>query len=366
MLKNLHLWLPNYISQSVSRKNGLIEKRPFHVMFCLADHFEPRVGGVSSEREIQRVDTWVEQYLKLVEKYKDRSDFAPKYTFFYPIDEYTPAVLEKISVFCKQGLGEVEVHLHHDDDTPDSLRQKLEYAKKIFRQYGLLSEDKSTRQVKYGFIHGNWALDNSRKDGKWCGVSNELEILRDTGCYADFTLPSAPSDTQTSLINSIYYAKGTPEPKSHDRGVAVEVNKKPCGDLMVIQGPLALNWKRRKFGFFPRIENSGIFSSNPPTRDRVDLWIDQGISVKGKPEWKFVKIYTHGAHDDHLKDEYFKHLDVMFNYLEEKYNDGINYKLHYVTAREMYNIIKAAEAGENGDPGKYRNWLLEWDVAHEK
>jgi len=57
-----------------------------------------------------------------------------------------------------------------------------------------------------------------------------------------------------------------------------------------------------------------------------------------------------------LEDEYFKHLSSMFEYLENKYNDGISYKLHYVTAREMYNIIKAAEAGENGDPGQYRDY----------
>ena len=46
----------------------------------------------------------------------------------------------------------------------------------------------------------------------------------------------------------------------------------------------------------------------------------------------------------------------MFNYLESKYNDGKKYVLHYVTAREMYNIIKALEEGEADDnPEYYRN-----------
>jgi hypothetical protein len=40
------------------------------------------------------------------------------------------------------------------------------------------------------------------------------------------------------------------------------------------------------------------------------------------------------------------------------YNDGTNYVLHYVTAREVYNIIKAAEAGMQGDPGQYRDYIL--------
>ncbi|MEJ7636728.1 MAG: hypothetical protein WKF75_01760 [Singulisphaera sp.] len=50
-------------------------------------------------------------------------------------------------------------------------------------------------------------------------VNNEIDVLRETGCYADFTLPSAPSPTQTRQINSIYYASDDPRrPKSHDRG----------------------------------------------------------------------------------------------------------------------------------------------------
>jgi hypothetical protein len=48
----------------------------------------------------------------------------------------------------------------------------------------------------------------------------------------------------------------------------------------------------------------------------------------------------------------------MHRYLESRYNDGKRYVLHYVTAREAYNIVKAAEAGEQGDPGRYRDYLL--------
>lgn len=312
--------------------------RPAHVMFCIADHFEPRWGKVGLEKEIERVDIWRDKYSTAVSGHSDSEGKIPKYTFFYPIDEYTPEAFEKIVEFCKKGFGEIEIQLHHDNDTPGSLREKLEHGKAMFGKN------------KYSFIHGNWALDNSRRDGKWCGVNNELEVLKQTGCYADFTLPSAPSETQTSKINSIYYAKDTPEPKSHNTGINVEVGKNHNSDLMIIQGPLALDWRRRK------IENGGISLDNPPTSDRIDLWVDQKISVIGKPDWIFVKIYAHGAQDKNLTDEYFKKLGSMFEYLEEKYNDGTNYKLHYVTAREMYNIIKAAEAGENEDPGQYRDY----------
>jgi hypothetical protein len=51
-------------------------------------------------------------------------------------------------------------------------------------------------------------------------------------------------------------------------------------------------------------------------------------------------------------------MDQFYTDIEAKYNDGINWKLHYVSAREMYNIIKAAEAGMTGDPGNYRDFII--------
>ena len=52
-------------------------------------------------------------------------------------------------------------------------------------------------------------------------------------------------------------------------------------------------------------------------------------------------------------------MDDIFSYLESRYNDGINYKLHYMTAREIYNVIKAAEAGEPGsDPQEYKDYRI--------
>ena len=52
------------------------------------------------------------------------------------------------------------------------------------------------------------------------------------------------------------------------------------------------------------------------------------------------------------------HRHNMHSYLESKYNDGDNYVLHYVSAREMYNIAKAAEAEQEGNPNEYRDYIL--------
>jgi hypothetical protein len=53
-----------------------------------------------------------------------------------------------------------------------------------------------------------------------------------------------------------------------------------------------------------------------------------------------------------------KAVDDMYSYLEQNYNDGSRYVLHYVTAREMFNIVKAAEDGHVGNPNDYRDYVL--------
>ncbi len=42
----------------------------------------------------------------------------------------------------------------------------------------------------------------------------------------------------------------------------------------------------------------------------------------------------------------------------QRYNDGRNYRLHYVTAREMFNIARAAMDGKSGDPSAYYDYLV--------
>ncbi len=353
MLKNSLTWLPDYLFKPNKNK----AKGLSHIIFCVVDHFEPKWGNPDFDSQRKRIDLWGMRYQKISLSHKDSDGSHPRHTFFYPQEEYEKEHLEKLATLCKQGFGEVEIHLHHDNDSAEGLKEKIEDFKLKLLNHDLLSQDKQGL-IRYGFIHGNWALDNSRKDGRYCGVNKELEVLRDTGCYADFTLPSAPSDTQTAKINSIYYAKDTTGPKSHNAGVDVKAGREPSGDLMIIQGPLVLNWKRRKFGIFPKIENSGITLENPPTKNRIDLWVKQNICVIGKPEWIFIKVYTHGLQENNLTDGYFDNIDLMFSYLEEKYNNGIDFKLHYVTARQMYNIVKAAEAGCSGNPGVYRDFEI--------
>ncbi len=128
--------------------------------------------------------------------------------------------------------------------------------------------------------------------------------------------------------------------------------------LLLIQGPLALNFRRRKLGLLPRIDNAEIMGHYPATPDRIRRWVRQHIHVRGRPEWVVVKASCHGAEERHFEALLGDDAHRMYSYLEAAFRDRAGYRLHYVTARELYNIIKGAEAGLEADPGAFRDFLI--------
>jgi len=90
----------------------------------------------------------------------------------------------------------------------------------------------------------------------------------------------------------------------------------------------------------------------------VDAWVKTAVHVEGRPDWVFVKVHTHGTQEHDMDTLLGEPVEAMHAYLEDRYNDGERHVLHYVTAREAYNIVKAAEAGLQGDPGQYRDHVL--------
>lgn len=314
MLHNINRWLLAYIKDRVTNSIKQDTSCPKHIFLAVCDHFEPLWNKANFQTGLRRIKEWHYRYPEIADKYTDADGKKPKYTFFYPIEEYRPEYMSLLANLCHKGYGEVEVHLHHDNDTADNLRKTLlAYKQMLSDNYDLLTKDKETGQIRYCFIHGNWALNNSRPDGRMCGVNNEIDILRDTGCYADFTMPSAPDITQFPIINRIY----------KDRG------------LLMIQGPLMLNWRRRKWGIVPRIENGFIGHDGRITLDRINLWVKANVHVKDKPECIFIKLYTHGCQEKNAEYLLSEGLNELFSFFLERYNDGINYITHFVTAREM-------------------------------
>jgi hypothetical protein len=362
MQKHVGIWLGAYLVQQWRRSwpfNPSTLKGPTHILFCLVDHFEPISAGSTKEQERQRMHDWLERYPALASRHRDSDGRPPQHTWFYPAENYDPEYLDDLGRLCRQGLGEIELHLHHGNDTSASLREKIQKAISDFAKHGALMTQETPPRHVYGFIHGNMALDNSMNNPALCGVNDEITVLKDTGCYADFSLPTAPAVSQTRKVNAVYYASDDPrQPKSHDTGVDVQIGLPPSGDLMIIPGPLGFNWHNRKWGLIPRIENAEIQGSAPPTHERIRDWVRQHIHIKGRPDWVMIKVSCHGAEDQSRETLLSAVADEMYTVLEREYRDRAGYCLHYVTARELYNVIKAAESGMTGNPDKYRDYLL--------
>ena len=323
---------------------------PVHVLLCIADHYEPKGGNATRSEASRRVADWVDDYPKMFERFQDSDGRPPRHTFFYPAEEYEPEYLDDLAGLCRAGFGEVEIHLHHDDDTSANLRRTLlEFKDILADRHGLLSKTRGSDEIAYGFIHGNWALDNSRPDGRFCGVNDELDILRQTGCYADFTMPSAPDRCQVRTTNRIYYAADDPrKPRSHDRGSEIGSSTPPDNALLMIQGPLILDWTGRGRLPIPRLENGCIQGNQPPTIPRLDLWLRARVQVRTRPDWFFVKLHTHGTQSQNQAILLGDPMTRFHEGLARRKADDPNFHVHYVTAREMYNLARAAEAGYSG------------------
>ena len=394
-----------YVRSVLSRPARVAGTR--HLMVCLCDHYEPFRDGADQATARKTVRDWLAAYPAAVDPFRDADGRPPRHTFFYPQEEYDPAILDDLAAFCRRGYGEVEIHLHHRHDTPAGFRGKLEtFRDLLHREHGLLGcqvatlsgksptgQNSTTQQPnnpttcdtagspRYAFIHGNWSLCNSRPDGDWCGVNEELGILADTGCYADFTFPSAPSPTQPRMVNALYYASDIPgRPRSADVGQLLscqvaellseetlspssttqQLNNSTTAPLLLITGPLALNWRRRKWGILPRLENADISGGNLPTPDRVRLWAEQQIHVGGRPDWVFVKLHTHGCMPANARVLMGDAMRQAHEVLQREFNDGQRWQLHYVTAREMHNLVKAAEANLPAPPNQYRDTPVMW------
>lgn len=351
-MKNRYIsnWIRSYLNHSLSNVFGKRSAGLTHVIFQFVDHFE--LAGKQP-----RLSEWMSKYPELASRHSDADGVHPKHTWFYALDLIREDELEQLRELVVSGFGEIELHWHHGFDTPESFQQKLRNGLKVFQKFGFMCPIEEGRDGCFAFIHGNWSLNNSCGN-QFCGVDNEIELLKQAGCYGDFTFPALYSAAQPSMVNTIYYADFSRGPAGYFKGRRASVGIREAEkELMIFEGPLTINWRDWRFKWHPAIEDGDIGKSC--THDdplRIDAWIQQGIHVQGRPEWVFVKVFCHGGQDHHhvLGDV----TDRMFSYLEEKYNDGSRYALHYVTSREAFNMVKAAEDGKSGDPAQFRDYII--------
>ena len=359
-------WLPARAWQRWSRR--VAQAGTMHLIIGLADHFEPAIvpehGAARASRHVQeqRLDRWCREYPKLVNDYRDSDGRPFRHTYFYPAEQHDPGLIERLAEHCRAGWGELEIHLHHGLESPDTAentrRQILAFRDALAAQGCLCTLDEGG-SPRYAFVHGNFALANSCR-GRFCGVDSEMQVLADTGCYADFTLPSAPNPSQVAKINSIYEcALPMDRPAPHRRGDDVKRGCRPRTFPIIVQGPLLFDFSKRRRGLpIPGIENGELTAFHPPTLQRLRLWRQAAVRIQGRPDWVFIKLHCHGmdpGDEDAMLGRLFREFLVDLAKLS---GNGGRFRTHFVTAREMTNMILAGCDGREGNPGEYRDYRL--------
>ena len=366
-LKSNLPWLARY---PFDRAANLFEKNSDskkHVIFTIADHFEPAWkanGALDIESQRRRLDEYHKLARKTGEAVTDADGTKFRHTNFYPAEQYDYRLLEQMAAMQAEGLGEVEIHLHHGVEKPDTaenLRKSLiEFRDILAEEHLCLSRFDGAGAAKYAFVHGNLALANSA-NGKFCGVDDEMSILQETGCYADFTMPSAPDETQIPVINRIYEcALPLNEKMPHRKGIEVAVFGKQPQLPLIFTGPLAFNWTRRIKGLpVPRLEDGGLTDNQPTGLARFKRWKSANITVKNRPEWVFVKLYCHGFFDYDQSACIGEKARRFFSEIIENGEKTGDYQVHFASAREAFNLVSAAIDGKTGTPNEFRNYRLQ-------
>jgi hypothetical protein len=367
-LWNSGTWLPSYLLQRLSapRYEGHV-----HLIVAMADHYEPSIAHppqrfASRREQEERVEWWCRDYPKFVDPFRDSDGFPFRHTYFWPAEQYDPELLQRLVAHCHQGWGEIEIHLHHGVTAPDSSPHTrdtlMRFRDVLADKHGCLSVQDGSSCPQYAFVHGNFALANSAR-GRNCGVDDEIQILAETGCYADFTLPSAPNRSQVGKINAVYECQGPLTRRAaHRAGRNLRVGRKPDVFPLIIQGPLMLarNRSRRVY-----IENSAIAGRMDASMERLSWWRRANITVQGRPEWIFIKLHCHALDPNDREAMMGEPLRRFLQSVCEAAHAG-NYGLHFVTAREMTNIALAACDGRTGNPGEFRDYRFHLLTAPTK
>src|SRR6185437_4109886 len=276
-------WLPGHLS-----RHRPFDRRTFplgqsiDVMVMCGDHFEParRFGDAAA---VESVRTWCAAYEEMASRHRDTDGRPPQHTWFYRYDYPNSGCLRALSASVFRGFGEIEFHLHHGHDTHETMRTTLREGVEWFNRFGAMRTAEGRPRQRYGYVAGNSALDNGAGDDALSGCPTELCALHETGCYADFTFPSLGSPAQPRLTNCIYYAREDGKPKSYDRGTPVEVGQPATGDLMLFQGPVAVDWRSGC------VDDGALENTSPPNPRRLASWLAAHVHVPGRPEWVFIK-----------------------------------------------------------------------------
>ena len=195
--RNMGVWLLSWLRQDWRAPVPGDTTR--HLLFCFVDHYEPGWGQPGLARERARVARWRRDLPLLCARHRDADGRPPVHSFFFPGDEYRPEHVDSLVELCRMGLGEIEIHLHHHDDTAATLRAKLAgFAETLASRQGTM-RCRATRPA------GSPAGPSSTETGRSTTATRAAAIAASTTnsscCARRAAMPTSPSPRHLILAS---------------------------------------------------------------------------------------------------------------------------------------------------------------------
>jgi hypothetical protein len=272
---------------------------------------------------------WQQAYAAFQGRCREAFGTTPVHTFFYP-PHHGPEHLPQLAEMAHAGGGEIELHYHHRDDTAESLTRDLKATLALYNRHGLLLESGHPPRTSFGFVHGDWALNNSC--GGECAGQRRVSIHHDLGCWATSRCPRRRLPTRKIARSITVWAI---RPAQGDAAVGCAHGGETPGavhDAGPARDQLAPD--------HPRPENANLTSRNWGRPDRLPVWLNCNVHVEGRRRL-FIKLHAWAIERDF--DALFGDKAFAMHRASRAVQRRQAFQLHYVTARQAYNVAKAAE-----------------------
>ena len=299
---------------------------------------------------------WLDGYPALAEPFRDADGRPPRHSFFFPGEEYRPGYLDALASLARRGLGEVELHLHHDGDT----------ARRAAREDRRLPRACTTATATCRATpDGGCATRSSTATGASPTPARTAAGAASTTSCRCCSTPAATPTSRSRPRPSVAAADRQPDllarrrPRAAARlgaGERARVGEVRRDRILMIEGPLALALRPGRL-----LACASRTPRSPPTirrrpracaagsaRTSTSRGGPSGCSSRCTPT---ARPRAGGGAARRRRAHAARRADA-------RYNDGKRWNLHYVTAREMFNIAIAAMDGKNGDPGAFRDHVL--------
>src|SRR4051794_25573774 len=138
--RKYYVWLPGYVSWKFHQEKA--GAAPVHVFFLFTDHYEPGDNYAM-------VQQWVEGYPKIADRHRDHEGRPWQHTFFYPAEQPIERNMTALRGLVRAGYGEVELHLHHGNDTNETGRERLRASAAYLQKFDFLKATAGATHFAY-------------------------------------------------------------------------------------------------------------------------------------------------------------------------------------------------------------------------